>query len=57
MLSGMCTYKILVQRQEDDGEWTTVSAHEARDADSAEDAVERFIKGWRDRPDPDYPIG
>jgi hypothetical protein len=44
-------YKILVQQIDDDGQAVTVWASEIRDAATEEQAFERFIAAYRNRPD------
>jgi len=44
------TYKIVVQRKDKDG-WLTIHASEIRDAATSDEAVERFVNAFRDRPD------
>jgi hypothetical protein len=44
------TYKVLIQRRDGDG-WLTVHASEIRDAATSDEAVERFVNAFRDRPD------
>ena len=48
----MTDYKILVRQVSGTGEEITVEASEIRGAATVDEAVARFVQGFRNRPDP-----